>query len=492
MAEEKKDEAVEIKNIVTVADSGPCKKKITVEVPEEKIKEALADQFNELKRDAVLPGFRKGRAPMRLLEKRFGGDVSMQVKLKLLADASDAAIKDNEIDVLGDPDIDHDKIELPETGALKFDFEAEVRPDFDLPEIEGIEVNKPAIEVTDEKVEEELDGLRRRMGIFEPRDGKAIEDGDQIIADALIKTEGVDEIDKKDNIEIAVRENGFVGGVPVENLPEVLKGAKSGDNKKTTVDIPATFYNEELRGKKVEIEIHVKDVKELVPAELDEDFLKKFSMDDAEELRDKIRETHEQQADQQARQKMADQIYEYLIGKAEFDLPQSIVADQSQRIMQRQYSNLMMKGLKPDQIEEEMKKLQANSETQAVEQMKLFFIMDKIAEKLDIQVSPEEINGHIAQVAAQRGKRPEKMREELARDGSLAQFSLQIREQKCVEKMLESAKITDVAGDKPAAKKTAAKKKTTKKKAAPKKDDAEKKPAAKKKTTKKKAAKKKE
>ena len=119
---------------------------------------------------------------------------------------------------------------------------------------------------------------------------------------------------------------------------------------------------------------------------------------------------------------------------------------------------MLMKGLKPDQIEDEMKKLQANSETQAVEQMKLFFIMDKIAEKLGIEVSPEEINGHIAQVAAQRGKRPEKMREELARDGSLAQFSLQIREQKCVEKMLETAKITDVAGDKPAAKKTAPKK----------------------------------
>jgi trigger factor len=153
-----------------------------------------------------------------------------------------------------------------------------------------------------------------------------------------------------------------------------------------------------------------------------------------------------------------------------------------------------MRGLKPEQLEEEMKALQANSEDQAKEQMKLFFIMDKIAEKLGVEVSDEEINGHIAQVAAQKGKRPEKMREELARDGSLAQFTLQVREQKCVEKLLESAKITEVAADK--AKKKTAKKKTAKKKTAAKKatkkDDAEKKPAAKKKTAKKKTTKKKE
>ena len=497
MAEEKEaeeKEVEEIENIVTVTDSGPCKKKITVEIPEEKIKDALAEQFGELKRDVVLPGFRKGRAPMRLLEKRFGSDVSDQVKLKMLADASDAALKDNEIDVLGDPDIDHENIELPESGAFKFEFDVEVRPEFDLPETDGIPVDKTNVEITDEDIAEELENLQRRMGVWEPRESKAVEDGDQIVADVLVKIEGVDEIDKKDNIEFAVRENGFVAGVPVEDLPKVLKGAKHGDSKTAKVDIPATFYNEELRGKKVELDITVKDVKELALAELNEDFFKRFGVDDLDDLKDKIREAHEQQADQQGRQLMADQVYEYLLKSTDFELPESIIADQSQRIIQRQYSNLLMRGLKPEQLEEEMKTLQANSEDQAKEQMKLFFIIDKIAEKLGVEVGEEEINGHIAQVAAQKGKRPEQMRQELARDGSLAQFTLQVREQKCVEKLLESAKITEVAADK--AKKKTAKKKTAKKKTAAKKtakkDDAETKPAAKKKTAKKKATKKKE
>jgi trigger factor len=260
----------------------------------------------------------------------------------------------------------------------------------------------------------------------------------------------------------------------------------------STVEVPKTFYNEQFRGKKVEIEINVKDVKALTPAVMDEDFFKKFGVDDEGDLKDRIRESHEEQADRASRQQMADQIYQYLLKEVDFDMPESIVVDQAQRIVQRQYSNLLMKGLDKDKVEEEMKILQASSEDQAKEQMKLFFVMDKIAEKLKVEVTPEEINGHIAQIAAQRGKRPEKMREELARDGSLAQFTLQVREQKCVEKMLESAKVTEVAGDKkPAAKKKTAKKKTAAKKTV-KKDDAEKKTVTKKKTTKKKTTKKEE
>ena len=95
-----------------------------------------------------------------------------------------------------------------------------------------------------------------------------------------------------------------------------------------------------------------------------------------------------------------------------------------------------------------MEQLRAGSEQQAKEQLKTFFIMDKIAEKLEIDVSEEELNGHIAQLAIQQGQRPERMREEMVRNGSLAQFRLQVRENKCVAKLLESAKITEIEPEK--------------------------------------------
>jgi trigger factor len=150
MAKKKKAEQeqpakqAEVKSNVTIEDIGPCKKKITVEVPESKIKENLDNKYKELKKDAMLPGFRKGRAPLRLLEKRYGTDIHKQAKLELMIDAAQTAMKDNNLDVLGDPNIDHEKVELPETGPMTFSFEVEVRPEFELPELEGIEIEKPS------------------------------------------------------------------------------------------------------------------------------------------------------------------------------------------------------------------------------------------------------------------------------------------------------------------------------------------------------------
>src|SRR4030042_70627 len=178
--QEKEAKTEEIKNIVSVKSAGPCKKKISVEVPAEKISKALDAQYDDLRKNALVPGFRKGRAPRRLLEKRFGKDAAQQVKVKLLLDASQAALKDEELDALGDPDIDPDKIELPETGSMKFDFEIEVRPEFKLPSLEGIPVEKPKFEVTDKTIADEITELAKRLGTWQPKEGKVAAE-DQLI-----------------------------------------------------------------------------------------------------------------------------------------------------------------------------------------------------------------------------------------------------------------------------------------------------------------------
>jgi len=458
MAEEQ--QSVTSKNTVTIEEAGPCKKKISVEIPEEAIKEVTDEQYESLRKEAMVPGFRKGRAPRRLLEKRFGKETAEQVKLKLLADAGDSAVKDNDLDVLREPDIDFENIELPAAGPLKFDFEIEVRPEFDLPQLEGIAVSKTKLEVTDEQIDKEIEQLQKWSGVWVPREDGEIELDDQIVADAVLKAEGVEEEEKLDNVEIFVRQNGFVGAIPIEKLDELLVGAKAGDVKETCVEVPKTYFKEEYRGKKVDVRIAVRDIKWLRPAAMNEDFLKRFGVGDKNELRERVQDTLQSRLEQQLRTEMAEQIYRYLLDNTEFDLPVDVVADQADTILQRRYSNLMMQGLGRQQIEEQMEQLRAGSEQQAKEQLKIFFIMDKVAGKLGIEVSEEEINGHIARLAIQRGQRPERMREEMLRSGSLAQFRLQVREDKCVAKLLESAKITPTGSGK---KKTKNDKQTSKK-----------------------------
>ncbi len=473
------------KNTVAVEEVGPCKKKVVIEVPEETVKEVVDEQYRELRRDAVLPGFRKGRAPRRLLEKRFGKETGEQVKLKLLAEASEAAVRDKKLDILGDPDIDYQKVELPASGPLKFEFQVEVRPEFELPALEGIPVTKPQIEVTEAQIEREIEQLQRWAGVWTPREGGKVERDDQVIADVhqnleltdeekarqVAQVEGKTEAKdgeptyipeaetKLDNAEIYVRPNGFVGTVPVEKLDELLVGAAVGDKKTTTVEIPKTYFREELQGRKVNVEIEVKEIKYLKPAEMNEHFLQRYEVQNVDELREKIRDSLQARVESQVRSEMSDQVYRYLLDNTKFDLPVDIASRQAQSVLQRQYISLLSRGLSRQQVDEQMEQLRAGSEEQAKQQLKTFFIIDKVAEKLEVEVSEEEINGHIARVAIQRGQRPEKLKEQMERDGSLAQFRLEIRQEKCISKLLDTANISGQAPEEKSGKGKKSKKK---------------------------------
>ena len=456
------------KNIVTIEDAGPCKKKVIIEIPEETIKHSTNNRYEELRKEAIVPGFRKGRAPRRLIEKRFGKEATEQIKLTLLAEASEAALKDNELKTLGEPDIDYDEIKLPEEGPMKFDFEVEVRPEFDLPKLEGIPVTKTALEVTDEQIDKEIEQMLKWAGIWTPREKGAIELDDQIIADVLLKVDGVEEQEKLDNTEIYVRQNGFVGQVPVEKLDEFLVGAKTGENKQFSIDVPKTYFREQYRGKKVDIQIDIKDVKWLKPAKLDESFLERVGVDNEDELLEKTHDKLQSQLEKQIQTEMSEQIYKYLHDNTDFELPLDVVAQQADTVLRRQYVNLLMRGMSREQVAEHMEQLKAGSEEQAKQQLKTFFIMDKVADKLDIDVSEEEINGYIAELAMQRNQRPERLKEQMEHDGSLAQFRMEVRQNKCIEKLLETANITEKKPDKKAKKAATTKKsrkKTTKKKA---------------------------
>ncbi|MDD5134808.1 MAG: trigger factor [Phycisphaerae bacterium] len=447
-------------NIVKIEDAGPCKKKVSIEIPTERISKMFDEQYFELRKDALVPGFRKGRVPRRLLEKRFGKEVGEQAKVKLLLEASEAALKDNNIDSLGEPDIDPEKIEMPAAGPLKFDFEIEVRPEFELPSLENIPAEKPKLKVTDESVEGEIAEIRKRLGVWKPKDGK-IEADDQIIADVVLKPEDGEQ-EKIENTEVYARPRAFVGKVPVEKLDKLLVGAKVGDVKTTSTEVPSSFFDEKYRNKKVGVEIKINDIKRLEPAELNESFFKRFGTTDKAGLVEMIRQRNEANIEKQQTEAMRESVREYLLSKVDFELPANIVGDQSQQLLQRQYTRLLMQGLKAEDIASQMEQLRAASEEQAKEQLKSFFIMDAIAKKLDIQTSEEEINGYIAQAAMYRQTRPEKLREQMSRDGSLTQVALEIREIKCIDKILESAKITEVS-PKEAGKESKPAKKTAKK-----------------------------
>src|SRR5688572_20901651 len=155
---------------VKIEDAGPATKKVTVEIPGERIIEKLAQQFKELRQQAAIPGFRPGHAPQKLVEKRFSADVREEVRRNLLKESYEQAVEKNSLQVLGDPEFDNaEEIKLPDdNGALTYSFQVEVQPDIQLPELANLKIKKPKIAITDDNVDQALNNLREQQGTLVP------------------------------------------------------------------------------------------------------------------------------------------------------------------------------------------------------------------------------------------------------------------------------------------------------------------------------------
>lgn len=466
---------------VDVRDSGAWQKKISVTIPREQVDEEMDRQLGEFRWSAEVPGFRKGRAPRRLIEKRYGDELNNQVKLRLLGQAFEKIESEHEFDILTEPDLDPEAMELPAEGDFTFEYEVEIKPEFELPQLEGMQIEKSAFEVTDERVNDALEHMRERLGqMVEVTDGAQA--GDLVTVDVKAKVEGVEEEATEEGATVRVGQAGVMG-VLVEDMDKVLKGAKAGDAKKAKAKAGDSHEKEKWQGKEVEFELTVKAIRRLQPAELNEEFFSRFGVSDESELRERIEEDLEQRADREIRNMMAQQVLQKLDEQVQFELPAGVAGRHADRMLQRRFFELLQQGVGQEQIQENLEQLRASSSEESRRQLKMSFVMEKVAQQLDVEISEGEVNAVVAQFAMQYGRRPERLREELTAQGRLDQIRDQIRDEKAVDKILEMAEVVDKPGEaaeekkpaekKPAAEKTAKKssKKSTKK--ADKKEDAE-------------------
>ncbi len=429
-------------NDVQVEDAGTLKKKVTVTVPPEAVAAKRDEMFGELSQSAQVPGFRVGRAPRRLLEKRFGKEVGQDVRNALIGESIGAAIEKSELKTIGEPDLDLDAIELPESGPLEFSFEVEVSPEFDLPELEGLELKKPAIEVNDERVDQVLDNWRSSQVRYEDTDEPA-DEGDGILAGAKITGEGIEDVERHGvNLRVAP---GQIEGIPLVELAEELKGVKAGDTVALETTVSDQHPNEDWRGKTLKIELTVSQVRRRVLPEIDDDFAATFGFDSVDQLRDQVRSNLQARVAMEAQQALRQQACNHLVDNTEFDLPEGMVTRHTNRVLQRRYVELLQQGLPRERIDEHLTELKAAAAEQAQRDLKLSFILSKVAEEKGVIVADEEINARVAQMAAQYNRRPERLRQELAADGSLEAVADSIREDKALDAVIAEAKIEEVS-----------------------------------------------
>jgi len=460
---------------VTVEDAGTLKKKVTISVPRERIDAKFEEMFGELGRTAQVPGFRIGRAPRRLIEKRFGKEVTQDVRNALVGEAMGSALEGRDFKVLSEPEIALEEIELPEEGELSFSFEVEVAPEFDLPDYKGLEIKRPPAEVTDEDVEEALTSYRKGYGRLKPTK-RAARAGDVVVADVKIVGEQIEHA--ASNVELRVAP-GQIQGIPLEDLSKALEGAKAGESRRMKTDVPSGHPQEDWRGKQVEISLELKEVKRLQLPALDEKLAEQAGFASVDELRQAARTNLQARAQAQQQRQMRDQVCEYLLDKTELDVPEGVAGRYASQLLARRYVGLMLQGVPREQIDQNLERLELEAAAQAGRELRLSFILGKLADAEGIEVDDGEVNARIAQMARQYKRRPERLRQEMTNEGTLDHVSSAIREEKAIGKVLESAKIVDVAPEaakpppsgakaKAGGKSAPARKKSTKKKTEPK------------------------
>ncbi len=428
---------------IRVEDAGPATKKVHIEIPQERIASKLEESFKELRQQAAIPGFRVGHAPAKLIEKRFSQDVKDQVRRQLISESYEQAVEKNNLQVIGEPIFDQEqKLDLPESGALKYSFEIEVQPEINIPELKGIKIKKPKIEVTDENVQQAMTNLREQQGTLVPIEDRGVEDKDYLIADVHVKFEG-NVVGHQHDAQIVSRP-GRIAGIDIEDLDEQLKGLKPGETKVIKANAGENHPNEAIRGKEVEIDIALKDIKKLEPVEVNQEFLESLGFENEKELLDALREQMVERIDYDVQQAMREQVNKHLLDNVTIDLPAKLSGRQEERIIQRRAMDLMMRGVPREQIAGQIERLRTGAKDEAVRELKLFFILQKIANDQNVDVEEPELNGRIAMLAAHRGVRPEKLKQEMAKDGTLANLYIQMREQKAVDTILTDATIEDV------------------------------------------------
>jgi trigger factor len=428
---------------IKIEDAGPGTKKVSVEIPRDRIVTELEKQFKELRQQAAIPGFRVGHAPKKLIEKRFSSDVKEQVRRSLISESYEQAVEKNKLQVIGEPEFaDPDAIKLPEEGALSYTFTVEVQPEFSLPDFADLKIKKPKIQIKDENVDQAMQNLREQQGALVPVEDRGVESKDYLTADIHVKLDG-NVVAHQHDAQLVARP-GRVGGIQIDDLDKQLEGLKAGETRTINAHVPETHANEQLRNKDVQIEVALKDLKKLELVEVTPEFLADLGFDTEQELRDALREQMDEKINYDVQQAMREQVNEYLLKNVNVELPAKLSDKQTDRIISRRAVDLMMRGMARDQVEANIERLRHGAKDEAVRELKLFFILQKLATEHNVDVDEAELNGRIAMLAAQKGRRPEKLKQEMSKDGSLSNLYIQLREQKATDNVLEKATIEEV------------------------------------------------
>lgn len=435
-------EAPSLDLMVDIATPSACERHVTVTVSRADIDRYFDDAFGDLVPTASVPGFRVGRAPRKIIESRFKQEVTDQVKGSLLMDCLEKIGEDKHFAAISEPEIDLEAVEVPDTGPMTFEFDIEVRPEFDMPKWKGLSIARPTHEFNDDDVAEQLESMLTRYAQLAPTQDAA-KPGDYVTLAIKTSHEG-QVVEEEDEVVARLRPTlSFTDG-QLEGFDKLMDGVKAGDKREAQLTLSKDAPNEALAGKQVDLAMEVLEVKTLKLPELNEDFLQELGNFDSEDsLRDAIRQNLVRQLEYTQQQKAREQITSLLVESADWELPPGLLKRQSARELERAVMELRRSGFGETEIRARENQLRQNSNASTATALKEHFILERIAEEEGIEAAEGDYEQEIMLMAMQSGESPRRVRAQLEKRGLMDVLRNQIVERKVLEVVQSEANFKD-------------------------------------------------
>lgn len=428
---------------VDIKDTGPCKKHIKVSVERDDINERMNDHFSKLVKESNVPGFRPGKTPRKLIEARFHKDVANQVKGEVLLASLEQLGEDFDVAPLAPPQIDPDAIEIPKDGNLVYEFDVEVRPQFDLPEYRKLKIKRPTKTYTAQDVSEARRRFLTQYGQVAPKDNATAELGDILVADMTIR-HGERVIGNAQETQLRVEKTlAFKDGI-VKRFHDAVKGVKPGETRVVDIELGSNAAGG-LGGLTVKGTIEVKDVKTIRLPELTPEFVEQaFGLTSPDQLDEMIKAALERNLEFEQRRQARLQVLNHIAAASTWDLPQDLLERQYRRAQSRRIMEMKGDGLPDAEIAKRIRLMEQDIYTSTALALKEHFVLQKIAEQEDIEVDEKDMEDEIERIADQTGESYRKVRAKLEKDDMMEALMAEMVERKALDLILDSAEYEDV------------------------------------------------
>jgi len=426
-----------------------CIATLSIEVPAETVSKERNQVLKAFTTQAKIPGFRPGKAPKAVIEKRHGEDISAEVDNRLFQSSIQQALKENEdvsvLNVKNPQNITH-----AADGSFSFDADLILSPEFELPEYKGLEIEVPKVDVTEEIIAQNLEQLQQRFADYQDIEDRALEEGDLAVIDFTGTVDGkpLDEVGGEQAKPLASNEGYWIRIEDEAFFPgftDELVGCKIDDEKEIKVTLPEDFPIEALREQEAVFAVKVTGMKTETLPELDDAFAEKIDPGKTlDEVKTLIREDLEMQQKRKVEEFKVNAVLGKLHEAIDFDLPEDFVNAETQGQADSMVQEGMQSGMSEDEIAERQDELFAGAQERAKNSLKTNFLLQKIAEAEEIKVDSNAVLQRLTSMAKQAKTPVKKYMKDCQKNGTLNNVRQNMLFSNTIDFLLEHASVSEV------------------------------------------------